>query len=90
MLIKVNDNAIYHVIVLDGMSLAIPIARKRIKAFKKQHEDEPDPGAQTTTTTRSERTKIRRATGEREPVFSGICASPAHTSGCAVWWGWMS
>ena len=28
MLIKVNDNATYHLIELDGMSLAIPIATK--------------------------------------------------------------
>ena len=30
-----NDNGTYHLEELNGMSLAIPVARKRVKAFKK-------------------------------------------------------
>ena len=38
-----NDNGTYHLAELDGMRMAIPVAGKRIKAFKKRHDDEPDP-----------------------------------------------
>ena len=38
-----NDNKTYHLAELDGTRLAIPVAGKRIKAFKKRHDDEPDP-----------------------------------------------
>ena len=37
-----NDNETYHLGELDGTRMAVPMARKRIKAFKKRHEDEPD------------------------------------------------
>ena len=39
-----NDNGTYHLAELDGTRMAIPVAGKRIKAFKKRHDDEPDPG----------------------------------------------
>ena len=38
-----NDNGTYHLAELNGTSIAVPVAGKRIKAFKKRHEDEPDP-----------------------------------------------
>ena len=39
-----NDNGTYHLAKLDGTRMAILVAGKRIKAFKKHHDDEPDPG----------------------------------------------
>ena len=33
--IRVNDNATYHLLELDGTRLAIPIVGKRVKVFKK-------------------------------------------------------
>ena len=39
---SVNDNATYHLTELNGTRIGVPIARKRIKAFKKRHEEEPD------------------------------------------------
>ena len=39
-----NDNGTYHLAELDGTRIVVPVAGKRIKAFKKWHEDEPDPG----------------------------------------------
>ena len=38
-----NDNGTYHIAELDGTRIAVPVAGKRIKAFKKRHEAEPDP-----------------------------------------------
>ena len=38
-----NDNGTYHLAELDGTRMAIPVAGKRIKAFKKRHDGEPDP-----------------------------------------------
>ena len=38
-----NDNRTYHLVELDGTRMAIPVAGKRIKVFKKRHDDEPDP-----------------------------------------------
>ena len=38
-----NDNGTYHLAELDGTRMAVPVAGKRIKAFKKQHDNEPDP-----------------------------------------------
>ena len=37
-----NDNGTYHLAELDGTRMAIPVAGKRVKAFKKRHEGEPD------------------------------------------------
>ena len=37
-----NDNGTYHLAELDGTRMAVPVAGKRIKAFKKRHKDEPD------------------------------------------------
>ena len=39
-----NDNGMYHLAELDGTRMAIPVAGKRIKAFKKRHDGEPDLG----------------------------------------------
>jgi hypothetical protein len=36
-----NDNRTYHLAELDGSRMAVPVAEKRVKAFKKRHEDEP-------------------------------------------------
>ena len=43
MVTNANDNATYHLAELDGTRITIPVARKRIKAFKKRNEAEPDP-----------------------------------------------
>jgi hypothetical protein len=40
-----NDNGTYHLVEIDGTRIAVPVARKRVKAFKKRHEDEPDLGS---------------------------------------------
>ena len=32
----------YHLAELDGAQIAVPVAGKRIKVFKKRHEDEPN------------------------------------------------
>ena len=37
-----NDNATYHLAELDGSRLAIPIAGKRVKIFKKRQDENPD------------------------------------------------
>ena len=37
-----NDNGTYHLAELDGMRVAIPVAGKQIKMFKKRHDGEPD------------------------------------------------
>ena len=37
-----NDNAPYHLVELDGSRLAIPIAGKRVKIFKKRQDENPD------------------------------------------------
>ena len=39
-----NDNGTYHLAELDGTRMVIPVAGKRIKAFKKRHDGEPDLG----------------------------------------------
>jgi hypothetical protein len=39
---SVNDNGIYHLVEVDGTRIAVPVARKRVKAFKKRQEDKPD------------------------------------------------
>jgi hypothetical protein len=38
----VNGNGAYHLAELDGTRIAVPVAGKRIKAFKKRHEGSPD------------------------------------------------
>ena len=38
-----NDNDTYHLAELDGTRIVMLVAGKRIKAFKKRHEDEPNP-----------------------------------------------
>ena len=37
-----NDNATYHLAELDGTKLAVPIAGKRVKIFKKRHDNQPN------------------------------------------------
>mgnify|MGYP000252851997 FL=1 len=41
--VSANGNGTYHLAELDGTRLAVPVAGKRVKAFKKRFEDEPDP-----------------------------------------------
>ena len=41
---SVNDNATYHLAELDGTQITTPVAGKRIKAFKRWNEAEPNPG----------------------------------------------
>ena len=43
MVTTANDNGTYHLAELDGTRMAVPVAGKRVKVFKKRHEDEPDP-----------------------------------------------
>ena len=38
-----NDTGTYHLAELDRARIVVPVAGKRIKTFKKRHEDEPDP-----------------------------------------------
>ena len=40
-----NNNGTYHLVELNGTRMAIPVAGKRVKAFKKRHEGEPDLGS---------------------------------------------
>ena len=42
MVTSTNNNVTYHLPELDGMRIAVPMVGKRIKAFKKRHEAEPD------------------------------------------------
>ena len=42
MVTSANDNVTYHLADLDGRRMAVPVAGKRVKVFKKRHEDEPD------------------------------------------------
>ena len=37
-----NDNGMYHLVELERMWIDVPVAGKRIKVFKKRHEDELD------------------------------------------------
>jgi translation initiation factor IF-1 len=41
---SVDDNGTYHLAELDGTRITVPVAGKRVKAFKKRHDDEPDAG----------------------------------------------
>ena len=49
-----NDNGTYHLAELDDTRMAIPVAGKQIKAFKKRHDDEPDLGGLDSNDERSE------------------------------------
>ena len=44
--ISVNNNATYHLADLDSTRITTPVAGKRIKAFKRRNEVEPNPGAE--------------------------------------------
>jgi hypothetical protein len=46
MIVNVNVNGTYHLAELDGKRIAVPVAGKRIKAFKKRHKDSPDLGSE--------------------------------------------
>jgi hypothetical protein len=41
---SVDDNGMYYLAELDGTKVAVPVAGKRVKAFKKCHDNEPDLG----------------------------------------------
>ena len=43
MVTSANDNAMYHLADLEETKVTMPVAGKRIKAFKKRHREEPDP-----------------------------------------------
>ena len=49
-----NNNGTYHLAELDGTRMVILVAGKRIKAFKKGHDDEPDLGGLDNSNERSE------------------------------------
>jgi hypothetical protein len=42
---SVDDNGTYRLAELDGTRIAVPVAGKRVKAFKKRHDNEPDLGS---------------------------------------------
>jgi hypothetical protein len=42
----VNGNRTHDLVELDGTRIAVPVAGKRIKAFKKRHEDSRDLGSE--------------------------------------------
>ena len=42
MVTSANNNATYHLAELDGSRLAIPIAGKRVKIFKKRQDEGPN------------------------------------------------
>ena len=42
MVTNANDNGTYHLVELDRTRIVVPVDGKRIKAFKKRHEDEPE------------------------------------------------
>jgi hypothetical protein len=42
---RVNDNGTYHLAELDRTRIAVPVAGKRVKAFKKRHDSEPGLGS---------------------------------------------
>ena len=39
-----NDNDTYNLTELEATRIVVPVAGKKIKAFKKRHEAKPDPG----------------------------------------------
>jgi hypothetical protein len=41
---SVDDNGTYHLAELDGTRITVPVAGKRVKAFKKRHDDDPELG----------------------------------------------
>jgi hypothetical protein len=43
---RVNDNGTYHLAELDGTRIVVLVVGKRVKAFKKRHDDEPDLGSE--------------------------------------------
>ena len=45
---SVNGNVTYHLAELDETRITTPIAGKRVKAFKRRNEVEPNPGADST------------------------------------------
>jgi hypothetical protein len=45
MLTSVNDNGTYHLAELNGTRIAVLVAGKRVKEFKKRHDSEPDLGS---------------------------------------------
>ena len=86
-----NDNGTYHLAELDGTRMAIPVAGKRIKAFKKRHDGEPDLRGLDSDDEQSEtEDKPMGEEPEPRPVFSNQNPILAHTGGCAVRWGRMS
>ena len=87
--IGANDNGMYHLAELDGTRMAIPVAGKRIKAFKKRHDGEPDLGSSDDRQSETEEEPMGEEP-EPGPVFSNQDPILAHTGGCAVRWGRMS
>ena len=47
MVTSANDNATYQLAKLDGTRIVTPVSRKRINAFKKRQEAEPNPTLET-------------------------------------------
>ena len=84
-----NDNGTYHLAELDGTRMAIPVVGKRIKAFKKRHDGEPDLGSSDDRQSETEEEPMGEEP-EPGPVFSNQDPILAHTGGCAVRWGRMS
>ena len=64
MVTSTNDNATYHLVELDGTRIAILVAEEHIKAFKKRHEAEPDPGEEAGSMGKNEEDRINDGSGE--------------------------
>ena len=91
-----NNNATYHLVELNGTRLATPIAKKKVKIFKKQHQSRT---SQTSTASKMKTKKgeWRSSSTTRSMILKTDYLYPhqlfslmAHARGCAIWWGWKS
>ena len=89
MVTSANDNGTYHLAELDGTRMTVPVAGKRIIAFKKCHDGEPDLGDSDDEHPESEDEPMGEEP-EPGPVFCNQIPILAHAGGCAVRWGRMS
>ena len=85
-----NDNGTYHLVELDGTRKVVPMAGKRIKAFKMRHKDEPDPEDVDSDDDRFGADGDPENEGQARACLLRQRFILAHTGGCAVRWGRMS
>ena len=89
MMMSANDNATYHLVELDGSRLAIPIAGKRVKIFKKRQDEGPN------LDDLNNEDNVSKINEDMEEIGRSLYLKShfhflARTGGRAVWWGWMS